>query len=280
MADIDIVTPLVEDEVKQESERGAETEQTAAGAETEAEAPADTGEVSVTIGDERPPEEEKAPAWVREVRQRNRELERELKELRRAQQTATVSAVGTKPTLADFDYDEDKFTAALDAWHAKKRAADAEQEKIEKQHAAEQQAWTGKLATYGELKNALKVPDFDEVEATVQETLSERQQAIIVKGAKNPALVVLALGKNPGKLKELADISDLVEFAFAVANVESQLKVTKRPTPPAPERKVNGDASLSGANDDALAKARAQAEKTGDLTEVMRIKRERAKKAA
>lgn len=236
---------------------------------------------AVTIGDTEPPAEEKAPDWVREVRKRNRELEKENKELRRAQSGQQTIVVGKKPTMADpeIDYDADKFEKALSEWTERKNKADAEAEKVEQQQKTEQAAWQAKLDAFGESKKALKVPDMDAAEALVQETLSERQLAIIIKGAKNAPLLVYALGRNPAKLQELAKVTDLVEFAATVfRDVEGQLKVTtKKPTPPAPEKKVMG-AAPSGGMDSTLDKLRAEAERTGDYSKVHQHKQQ--KKAA
>jgi hypothetical protein len=56
----------------------------------------------------------------------------------------------------------------------------------------------------------------------------------MLQGADNPALVVYALGKNPKKAKELSEIKDPVKFAFAVAKLEKELKVTNRRAAPHP----------------------------------------------
>jgi hypothetical protein len=54
------------------------------------------------------------------------------------------------------------------------------------------------------------------------------QQAILKKGAANPALMVLRTGTHPKKLQELASIKDPVKFAVAVGKLETEVKVTKR----------------------------------------------------
>ena len=101
----------------------------------------------------------------------------------------------------------------------------------------------------------------------------------MVQGAKNPALVVYAIGKNPAKAKELAAITDPVKFAFAVANLEAQLKVTPRKSKPEPER-VPGGASrpLSGTVDSHLERLYDEARRTGDYTKVTDYKRKIAQK--
>jgi type II secretory pathway component PulJ len=228
-------------------------------------------EVIVQIGEEKPEEEERAPSWVKELRQRNRDLAAENRRLR-DNHAPEVLTLGKKPEMADFDFDAEKYESALQSWMQRKQAADAQQAETERKMQTAQQAWNTKLAAYGTAKTALNVPDFDNAEAIVLETLSEQQQAIIVKGAKNPALVVLALGKNPKKAKELAALADPVEFAVAVGTLETQLKVTKRTAPPPNDKPVTGTAPRTG-TEASLDKLRAEAEKSGDFTKVVEYKR-------
>lgn len=235
-----------------------------AGAAASAEA-----ETVVQIGDQAPEKHEKAPSWVRDLRARNRELEKENRALKTAQGGADVPKLGPKPTLAEADYDEAEFTKRLDKWHEQKRVVDEAQSRAEREQQAAQAVWQGKIDAFGQAKAALKVPDYEDAEALVQETFSERQLAIIVKYAKNPALLVYALGKNPGKAKELSEIKDLLEFGIAASTVEAQLKITtKKAAPPAPEKKVEGGGPKSGAMDNQLERLRAEAAKTGDFSKV------------
>ena len=117
--------------------------------------------------------------------------------------------------------------------------------------------------------------DYDDAEHQVMEALSQTQQAVVLQGSDNPALVVYALGKNPKRAKELAAVTDPVKFAFAVAKLEAQLKVQPRSKPPAPERGVpSGTAPVSGASDATLERLRAEAERTGDYTKVVRFRQQ------
>ena len=94
----------------------------------------------------------------------------------------------------------------------------------------------------------------------------------MLQGADNPALVIYALGKNPKKAKELADIKDPVKFAFAVAKLEKELKVTNRRAAPPPERVVSGTGRSSGAVDSTLERLREDAARTGNMTKVIAYK--------
>ena len=248
---------------------------------------ADDDAVVVTIGDEQPPEEEQhaqAPAWVKELRKSQRELQRENRELKaRLQQGAAPQAepaivLGKKPTLEDHDYDAEKFEQSLADWYEKKRQVDAQAEQARKAQEAQQAAWQEKLNGYQAAKAALKVPDYEDAEHVATETFSVTQQGVMLQGADNPALVIYALGKNPKKAKELAAIADPVKFAFAVAKLESQLKVTNRKAPPPPEKTMRGTGPVSGAVDSTLERLREEAARTGDMTKVIRYKAEQRRK--
>lgn len=233
-------------------------------------------EVVVTIGDEQPVDEvSKAPEWVRELRKSDREKAKLIRELQ-AQLQATNTAqqeltLGKKPTLEEFDYDAERFEGALATWYEQKRKVDEQKAKQKQEANAAKEAWNATLANYGKLKTELRVKDFDDAEMAVQESLNQTQQGIILQGAENPARLIYALGKNQKKAKELAAIKDPVKYAFAVAKLETQLKVTVRKAPP-PERQVTGSAPISGSVDSTLERLRAEAEKTNDYTKVYRYK--------
>jgi len=137
------------------------------------------------------------------------------------------------------------------------------------------QAWQSKLENYSKAKAELRVRDYEDAESVAQETLNVLQQGVILQGAENPALVVYAIGKNPKKAKEIADIKDPVKFAFAVARLEKELKVTNRRAAPAPERIIQGTGRSSGAVDSTLERLRAEAEKTGNYTKVLQYKKQK-----
>lgn len=247
----------------------------------------DDDEVVVSIGEEAPPPEEttRAPEWVRELRKADREKARRIKELEAKLNAAAATetkpvALGAKPKLEDHDYDTEKFEAALADWYERKRVADQQVEQQRQAEKAQQDAWQARLESYGKARAELKVRDFEDAEAVAQEVLDVTQQGIVVQGADNPALVIYALGKNPKKAKEISSIKDPVKFAFAVAKLEKELKVTNRKAAPPPERTIQGTGRVSGAVDSTLERLRAEAEKTGNYTKVIQYKQQkRAAKA-
>jgi hypothetical protein len=238
-------------------------------------------EVIVSIGEESPPQEEQshAPEWVRELRKTNRELQRQNRELQGQLQTKGAESkpvsLGRKPSLEEHDYDADRFEAALADWFDRKRSYDDATAKHEAEVMTQQTAWQAKLDAYGKAKADLKVRDYEDAEEAIQHLFNITQQGVVLQGADNPALVVYALGKNPKKAKELADIKDPVKFAFAVAKLEKELKVTNRKAAPPPEKIVSGTGRVSGAVDSTLERLREEAARTGNMTKVVQYKQQK-----
>lgn len=229
----------------------------------------------VQIGSEEPPASEEAkvaPEWVKELRRRYREKERENAELRAklgTGQPAQAPTLPAKPKLADFDYDEEQFQAALDNWHAKKREVEAHEANQRAAVEAQQRRVQAINEQFEASKKALKVKDYQEAEDEAAAALDQVQQSLIKAGASNPALLVYALGKNPKKLQELASIKDPVKFAVAVGKLETEVKVTKRTsTKPPPESAVRGSSSSATSTSETLKRLQAEADRTGDRSKV------------
>lgn len=236
-------------------------------------------QIVVSIGDEPAPEAEEnepAPVWVKKVRQRNRELEKELREARKKLETVTAPKepeVGVKPTLEKFDYDTEKYEEALTSWYDRKKQADERAARAREEAERAEKSWAEKLEAYQEAKAAFKADDFDEVEAAALEVLDQTQQGIIVHGANDPTLLIYALGKNDAKAKEIGAIKDPVKFAFAIAKLEAQLKVSTKKPATQPESKIIGNSRPSGTVDSTLERLREEAAKSGDYSRVLEYKR-------
>ena len=248
------------------------------------EEPAD--EVTVSIGDEAPPpdETERAPEWVRELRKQHRELQKKVRDYEAREHAAPATpkpVVGPKPKLEDHDYDTDKYETALESWYRQKEQADKAERDAQRQAEEAQKAWQAKLDGYGKAKADLKVRDFDDAEHTVWQALNVTQQGILLDALDNPALMVVALGKNPKELARLAAIQKPTQFLRELSRIEdTKLKVTPRTKPPAPERSLPaGTAPVSGTSDSTLERLREDAARTGDMTKVIRYKQQLKAKA-
>lgn len=276
------------DDGAEEQEEEAEEEEQEEDPDSEIEQDDDEGDVVVTIAGEKPAVEEEdesaAPAWVKKLRKDHREAQKELRELRAKvnapEPNKSVPVLGKKPSMedADIDWDAEKFEEALTAWHERKREIDQAEQSVKQQQQKQEEEWQQRLGAYATSKTGLKVKDFDDAEEQVRNSLNVTQQGIIIQGAENPALVVYALGKNPKKAAELAGISDHVKFAFAIAKLETQLKVQSRKSAPPPEKTISGTGKVSGSVDSTLERLRAEADKTGDMSKVLAYKREQRNK--
>ncbi len=258
------------------------------------EAGAEEGEITVTLGDEPAANEEdeaaKAPEWIRDLRHRNKEMTRVLREreaeIARLKGPGIQAAVtvGERPKLSDpdIDFDEDKFSLALDAWMTRKATADEQQRT--KAQAEEQQRtrWSGRIDAVTKAAATLKVADQEEAALAFEDTFSAVQQGIVLGGpddAKTSALLRYALGKNPKRAKQLATIDDPVKFAIAIGKLETELKVTPRKSAPPPDRVVRSSVAGSAAVDSRLTELQAQADKTGDRTKVAAYLRQKKQAA-
>lgn len=243
-------------------------------------------EFVITVGDEEPePSDDDdfsgkpAPAWVKDLRKKEREARKRIKELEAQVQQAKPAEkpieVGLKPKLADFDYDEDQFESAVEQWHERKRQVEQQQVAKQAEEEKAKQAWQQKMQSYEERRQnvASKVRDFEEVEEAAKDKLTPTQQGILIHAAENPELIMYHLGKNPKKAQELSAITDPVLFAFAAAKLDSQMKIQTRKPATQPEKKPSGSAGLAGAVDQKLAQLEAKAAKTGDRTELIKYKK-------
>lgn len=247
--------------------------------------------VSIDDGQDKEPEEQPSETeWLKDLRKswknykkENRQLKQELEKIKEASKPQiSAQAPGPRPKLEDpgIDYDTDIYVQKIDEWHDKNRLYEDEKRRTEEQQKKEQETWQKQLNLYNEKKQSLPVKDYDDAEMVVEDLLSPTQQGIIVQGAKNPELVVYALGKNPRRAKQLADIKNPVNFAFEIARLEGQLKTSKRKPATEPEKTIQSTGRISGTVDSTLEKLRRDAEKTGDYTKINAYKRKKRRSAA
>lgn len=243
----------------------------------------DGEELVVSFGEDTPPQQEdKAPQWVRDLRVKNRELareNRELKALKEQVEQQKKTQLGPKPTLEGCDFDPERYEKELDSWKERKAQEDRRQEEVKKAEAERQKYFQSKYDAYSTRKAEVsgKLKDFEEVEEAVKDAFNETQLGVVLAHAKDPALLLYAIGKDEKRLAELAKISDPVEYIFAVARMETQLKTTSRKPSAAPEKPVRGSASASGA-DKQLDKLYEEAARTGSLDKVRAYKAARKSK--
>ena len=271
-------------EIQLEGEETNEQEETEQADDHEGEEESDS---DVDAAEEPP---RNAPRWVRDLRQREkektkqlREKERELAALR-AKLSASQPAEKTptlpkKPSPEDHDYDADAYADALDKWYSEKATFDAHQakEKAKSQKVAE--SYESKRKAYADRIAALGVADWQARETDVASVLTGPQQALLIDTAEKPELVVMALADRPEELERLSSMTNVAQFAAAIARLESKVKIVKRKKQIPPEEVVAGGApGVRGAADNTLARLRAEAEKTGDYSAVTAYRRKQQTK--
>lgn len=210
---------------------------------------------------------QEAPEWVKKVREENRELKRQLKQ--RESQQFEQQVLREKPTLDDHDYDSDAFEQDYAQWLTEKQQVDA-------QVHAERQKYQQYHERYKADVDAIKekAPDYDEVELSVVDVLSEQKQGLLQMLVDNPAKVVYALGKNsPAQLDRLSKLDD-IQFAKQIVLMEQQMSSkTKSRNQNKPKPKSHSLEGAAGGGDTKLAKLEAEAERTGDRSKVAAYKK-------
>lgn len=238
----------------------------------------DSGELIVTIeGEEQEEEEKQAPNWVKELRRKNREDQRRIRELEEklAQGNAPLQSddPGKEPELEDFDYDADQFKAAYKEWTAKKAQVEQKKEAIRRQQEEVAKEWQAVQESYVKGKARFPKDKMQEAEEEVSSVLSHQRQGMLMDIADDSAQLVIALGSSPETLRKLASIKSDAKFIKELAKVEMNVKVQPKKTPPPPERTISGSGKTPGATANKLDSLRAEAEKSGDYSKYFAEKR-------
>ena len=265
----------VDDEMlddEQDIDDGQDDEQDADGEEAESEDDSDDDALDFSFDDDGdssdPFKGQEAPEWVKKVREENRELKRQLKQ--RESQQFEQQVLREKPTLDDHDYDSDAFEQDYAQWLAEKQQVDA-------QVHAERQKYQQYHERYKADVDAIKAkaPDYDEIELSVVDVLSEQKQGLLQMLVDNPAKVVYALGKNsPAQLDRLSKLDD-IQFAKQIVLMEQQMSSkTKSRNQNKPKPKTHELEGAAGGADTRLAKLEAEADRTGDRSKVAAYKKQ------
>lgn len=229
----------------------------------------------VLFGDEAPAAAGPETNLVKHLREEVRKRDKIIAE----REPPPTIEIGEKPTLVSYEYDEEKYEAALDAWKERTAAAAAQKAKAGETNAQVQQEWDRDHQSYQAKRAALKFADRDEVEGAALAVLDPSQQTTVVMVADNPALLLYALGKHPAKLAELAAITNPLKLAKAVALLEGKMTVAPRRKTPEPEEIATGTAGFSAGGDLAREKLEREAEKTGDRSKLIAYNEQRRQAA-
>lgn len=216
---------------------------------------------------------------VKKLRNEIRERDRKLAE---AAKPAAKIEVGPKPDLwDDAEGDQDKYDALYDKWKSDKAEAAKQEAEASKTSAAQNEEHTAALDQYRARKIAMARPDFDDAEAAVIDSLDNVRQALIVHAAGDPAKVIYALGRSPGKLAELAGITNPIKFVAAIAKLEEKITMTPRRKAPNPDTPVRGSAPIGQKDVDAEeARLEKEADRTNDRSKLVAYRRQKKLQSA
>lgn len=215
----------------------------------------------------------KMRARLRDEKRRNRELARQMEQATQSEQ----QELGERPTLDQFDYDEEAYAEALASYLDRKKEADqkaaAEQERAERLN----KAFEAKKAAYEVNKAKLNAPDFENAEAAIKDTFTPVAQGVMLSAAKEPERVVYALGKSPALREALAKLQDdPIAMAAEIGRMESRIQLKPRKPATKPERRVKGSAS-TGKTPAARDFERALESNNGDMTAAFNLYKQRAR---
>ena len=187
------------------------------------------------------------------------------------------------PTLESCEYDEQKFAQAMVDWVKQDVAPTVFDERLneyQKQQKSEQ-AKAGRnkaLEAHYERADQLKVKDYDEVEGKAIDVLGRDTVEDIAARTEDSHLVLYYLGKNPAKAEEIKHLleTDPVKATYSLGKLAAGLTIKAGPKKsiPDPDTPVDGGGPSGGNWQKRIEKARAEAEKTGDMTSVIKIKKE------
>ena len=206
---------------------------------------------------------QKAPEWVKKVREENRELKRQQREWQQQQGQSQQQGLREKPTLDAHDYDSDAYEQDYAQWLTEKTQHDTQVQS----EVAKRQQYYDNYQTKADTFKA-KAPDYMDAEESVVSVLSNEQQTLLMMMTDDPAKMVYTLGKNsPTKLSELAQL-DVTQFAKQIVLMEANMSNVKR-NPNKPKPKSHTLEGQAGGGDRQLDKLEADAEKTGDRSAIV-----------
>ena len=299
-------TEVEETEVDDETEESQETEETETTEESETEGDeddsvqvvhADDADTANTEGNDKP---KGPPRRVRKLLERidtqqtkfqqelsgkdaeNQLLKMQLEQLAKAQGKEQAKK---PPTLAEYGYDEGKYAQAMAEFVAETAVPSVFSKQLE-QHQSHAQQEQAKLARNNALEShyqradSLKVKDYDVAEEKAVDVLGRDLVEDIAATADDSHLLLYYLGKNPGKAEELKRTFDEKGPAlgtYALGKIAAGLKtVSAGPKKPTlnPDKPVDGAGPSGVTWQQRIEKARAEAEKTGDMTPVIRLKKQ------
>lgn len=230
------------------------------------------------VGQEQDQQKAEESSVIREMRKQLREKERKLRELEaKGAEQVVVEAKdpGEMPDIDAFDYDTERYKAAVQKWVADKSKYERQ---VSEQQGKQQEVVKAYESALSEYKtNGAKIKGFDDAEKEVASVLSvEQQNMLLLKAPKEAHRIVLALSRSPDQLERLAKIKDPVDFGIELGD----LKRRAQSAPRAPAKSVKAEREIKGssgvASATSLDRLKKAAQESGDYSAYYDAKRKAA----
>lgn len=177
-----------------------------------------------------------AQAEARRYREQLEQLQRGDKP-EAAQTGRQDSAAPTRPTLEDFDFDQERYLEALADWRIEERErAKSQAEKTK----AEQQTVQERIATLQskEAEFAKAHPDYEGVAKSPHVPITEAMANVMLENPDTAPAIAYYLGQNLDEAREIAQMAPLAQ-ARALGLIEAKVSMpAKAPPPPKPVPKT------------------------------------------
>lgn len=185
----------------------------------------------------------KRPRWsdVNRAQREALEARRELEELRRKheqpQQTeqAPEKPQG-KPSLEQFDYDQDAYLEALADWKLDQREQQRTQQATQQREQQTMQERQAALAAK-EAEFIAAHPDYEGVAKAPHVPITKQMAEVMIENPDTAPAIAYYLGQNIGEATEIAQMSP-VAAARAIGRIEASLSNPSKPPPPKPVKKA------------------------------------------
>lgn len=180
------------------------------------------------------------------------------------------------PKMEDegIDWDPEIFAQKVREWHQTEAQVKQQQEQLQKSQQQMLATFDERKASYKQRVAKMKIRGYEDAEAFVAGELDNGVQTALILHADRPEMVVLALARNADLMKQAKEINDPVKLGVLIGTIQAKAKampVAKRDVKGAPANPRGTGASQLGDLESEIAKAN----KTGDYTRVIQLKKQR-----
>lgn len=181
----------------------------------------------------------KRPRWSDLNRAQREALEarRELEELRRQlaerdgkREEPTPAKPEGKPTLEQYDYDQEAYLTALADWRLAEREREREQQTQQQQA---QQATAERITQLqaAEAEFSKANPDYEGVAKNPQVPITQLMADVMLENPSTAPAIAYYLGQNVEEAARIAQMTP-VQAARAIGAIEAKVTTTPKPAPP------------------------------------------------